>query len=109
MKRYLFAILTMLIFTSSAAAQRQSVKGIAEIARENREANLRKAIEETVNEMCSKAADPKMQESYPKIKEKCADKPALIQTAYENALKKLAATAGENARRAQEEDKSWVG
>jgi hypothetical protein len=97
-----------MIFTSLAPAQEQREKSIAEIARENREACLRKSVEQTVNEMCSKADDPKMQESYPKIKEKCRDKPALVQSVLEIALKKLKAATEGNAKRMGEDDKSWV-
>jgi hypothetical protein len=99
-------VLIMMTLTFSAAAQEQSQKDIVEVARETREARLRKAVEETVNEMCSKADDPKMQETYPKIQEKCKDKPALIQTAFESSLKKLK-EAKKNAEPPQE-DKSWV-
>lgn len=92
-----------------SAAQGQSQKSIAEVARANREARLRKAAEDTVNQMCSKADDPKMQQTYPKIQEKCKDKPALIQAAFESALKKQKEAADENTKRPPEEDKSWVG
>jgi hypothetical protein len=95
----------MMTLMFSAAAQQQSQKSLAEVARENREARLRKAVEEAVAEMCSKANDRKMQETYPKIQEKCKDKPALIQAAFESALKKQ---NDENTKRLREHDSTWV-
>src|SRR5260370_40927324 len=86
----------------SAAAQEQSQKSIAEVAKENREARLKKAVEEAVAEMCSNADDPKVQETYPKIQEKCKDKPALVQAAFESALKKLKEATEENVKRTQD-------
>jgi hypothetical protein len=67
LKRYGFAVLIVMTLMLSAAAQEQSQKGIADVARENREAHLRKTVEETVNQLCSKADDPKVQETYPGI------------------------------------------
>jgi hypothetical protein len=94
-------IMTVLIF-SIAVAQGQSPKSIAEVARENREARLRRTVEAAVAEMCSKADDPKVQETYPKIQEKCTDKPALIQAAFESALKKLKEATQENVKRTED-------
>jgi hypothetical protein len=73
LKRYEFAVLIVMTLVLSAAAQEQSQKSTAEVAKENREARLRKAVEEAVAEMCSKAGDPKVQETYPKIQDKCKD------------------------------------
>ncbi len=94
-------IMMTLIF-SAAAAQDQSPKSIADVARENREARLRKAVEQAVAEMCSKADDPKVRETYPRIQEKCTDKPALIQAAFESALKKLKQATQENVKRTED-------
>jgi len=102
-------VLLVVTVTFSATAQQQPQKSIAEVAKENRDARLRKTIEETVNELCSKVDDPKVQETYPRIQEKCKDKPALIQAAFESALRKLKEAADENTKQAQQEDKSWVG
>jgi hypothetical protein len=46
-----------------------------------------------------------VQETYPKIQEKCKDKPALIQAAFESALKKQ---NDESAKRLREHDSTWV-
>lgn len=73
----------------SAVAQQQPQKSIAEVARENREARLRKAVEKAVAELCSQADDPKVQQTHPKIQEKCKDQPALVQTVFESTLKSL--------------------
>jgi hypothetical protein len=92
----------MLIFLSGVGAQDQPQKSIAEVARENREARLRKAVQETVNQVCSKADEPKMQANYPKLQEKCKDKPAFIQAIFESAQKKLDATTEENVKRTED-------
>lgn len=104
MRRYLFAVL-ILMTLSPAAGQQQPQKSIAEVARENREARLRKTVEDTVRQMCSTADDPKVQETYPGIKEACKDKPRLIQMTFESTLKKQ---NDENAKRLREQDSSWV-
>lgn len=96
------AWIMMSLTFSAIAAPNQPQKSIAEIARENREARLRKAAEETVKEMCSRADDPKVQETYPKIKGKCKDERALIQAVFEIALRKSKEATEANVKRTQD-------
>ncbi len=108
MRPYLWAALVIVALSYSTVAQEPSDKSLGDAAREYREARLRKVIENTVNQFCSKADDPQMQQKYPKLQEKCKDKPALVQVVFDSALKNLKETEAENAKRLRDSDNSWA-
>jgi hypothetical protein len=76
-----------LVLLASSPMFSQTKKTSVEVAREDREARLRNNAEETVDQTCAKADDPKVQETYPGIQQACKDKPRLIQALFESSLK----------------------